>query len=31
MGRAIFGLVMGILFTIPLVVGLCVGALKGFR
>ena len=31
MGRAIFGLVMGILFTIPLVVGLCVGALNGFR
>jgi hypothetical protein len=31
MGRAVFGLVMGILFTIALVVFLCMGALNGFR
>jgi hypothetical protein len=31
MGRAIFGLIMGILFTTALVLALCVGAINGFR
>jgi hypothetical protein len=31
MGRAIFGLVMGILFTIPLCIALVAGMMNGFR